>query len=522
MPKEMLSGGSGYKSTLLNLGLIIHTLGNSDPLAAYLSSASTDQRALSVQQPGWHKNIFVLPNRIIGQTSDLVVMQTSDPIADNIFKQLGSLTSWQDNVAKACEGNSRLVVAISAALTGPVLKLLGEENAGLHFVGGSSIGKTTTLEAAASVWGGRDFVGSWRTTDNALESVAGKHNDTLLLLDEMSQVDPAKAGEVAYMLGNGKGKGRANKSGGARQVSSWRLVYLSTGEISLADHMNRLNQQPMAGQEVRFINIPADAGAGLGLFENVQDTGSGQAFSTLIKSVTQQYYGYAGPAFIELLVDMESRQEILERINISKAHFENNFVPVGASSQVLRVAKRFALMAAVGELAVARGILPWPEGEAMHGARICFHAWLEARGGIENLEGNQAINQVRRFLELHGESRFTPLETDSGLNDDFLRNVISSGTNSRTFNRAGFSKVVSDGRTEYLVLPEVYRTEICADLNVREVTKMLAQRGLLYVGKDGKPQITRYLPGMGATKVYHFKADILSDSAVEGETITQS
>jgi uncharacterized protein (DUF927 family) len=242
----------------------------------------------------------------------------------------------------------------------------------------------------------------------------------------------------------------------------------------------------------------------------VHDTGSGQAFSTLIKTVTQQHYGHAGPAFIEILVDMALRQDILERINISKAYFENNFVPVGSSSQVLRVAKRFALMAAVGELAVARGILPWPEGEAMHGARICFHAWLEARGGIENLEGNQAINQVRRFLELHGESRFTPLEVDSGVSDAFLY-----GTNPRTFNRAGFRKVASDGRTEYLVLPEVYKNEICDGLNVRDATKALRQKGLLHIGNDGKSVVTCNLPGIGSKRVYHFKADILSDSAVE-------
>ena len=35
---------------------------------------------------------------------------------------------------------------------------------GFHFRGGSSIGKTTTLQIAASVWGNRDFIRSWRAT----------------------------------------------------------------------------------------------------------------------------------------------------------------------------------------------------------------------------------------------------------------------------------------------------------------------------------------------------------------------
>lgn len=56
-----------------------------------------------------------------------------------------------------------------------------------------------------------EFVRTWRITDKALEALATRHNDTLLILDEMSQVDPNQAGEVAYMLGNGRGKGRGRR-----------------------------------------------------------------------------------------------------------------------------------------------------------------------------------------------------------------------------------------------------------------------------------------------------------------------
>ncbi|WP_457589305.1 DUF927 domain-containing protein, partial [Legionella pneumophila] len=46
----------------------------------------------------------------------------------------------------------------------------------------------------------------WRSTTNGLEGLAALHNDGLLILDELSQMDPREAGEAAYLLANGQGK----------------------------------------------------------------------------------------------------------------------------------------------------------------------------------------------------------------------------------------------------------------------------------------------------------------------------
>ena len=41
-----------------------------------------------------------------------------------------------------------------------------------------------------------------------------------------------------------------------------------------------------------------------------------------------------------------------------------------------RAAKRFGLIAAAGELAIALEILPWEEGTALKAATACFEAWI--------------------------------------------------------------------------------------------------------------------------------------------------
>lgn len=127
-----------------------------------------------------------------------------------------------------------------------------------------------------------------RLTDNALEAIAAQHSDCLLILDELAQVQPKAAGECAYMLANEQSKARATRTGTARARLAWRLLFLSAGELGLADHMAEGMKRTRTGQEVRMADIPADAGAGLGAFENLHDLegGSGLRASRTGKALT--------------------------------------------------------------------------------------------------------------------------------------------------------------------------------------------------------------------------------------------
>ena len=178
------------------------------------------------------------------------------------------MASWpRRSVAAPAAGNSRLVFALCCAFAGPLLRLAGMESGGIHLRGNSSQGKTTALKVAASVWGRPSYMQRWRTTDNALEATAVQHCDGLLILDEFGQLDPRVAGECAYMLANDQEKGRATRSGLTRKRRTWRLLFLSSGEVSLADHMAEAGKRTRAGMEVRMLDVPLDAGAGMGGIE---------------------------------------------------------------------------------------------------------------------------------------------------------------------------------------------------------------------------------------------------------------
>ena len=88
----------------------------------------------------------------------------------------------------------------------------------------------------------------------------------MLILDEMGQAEAREIGEIVYMLSNSSGKQRAGKGGEARQRKTWRTLFLSTGELTLGAKLAEAGKKVMAGQEVRLVNLPADAGAKLGVF----------------------------------------------------------------------------------------------------------------------------------------------------------------------------------------------------------------------------------------------------------------
>lgn len=511
MPMSLLAGdGATYRERLLSLGMTIAPGRFArDGLHDYISTATPPTKARCVSRIGWHGKAFVLPDTVFGDTAGETTLLQTEGGADHAFKVRGTLANWQAGLARYAVGNSRLALSIAAAFAAPLLHLAAAESGGFHLRGASSTGKSTALIAAGSVWGGgglKGYVRQWRATDNGLETIAVGHCDSLLCLDELSQIAPEAAGAAAYMLGNGQGKSRAGRSGEGRAAAEWRTLFLSSGEISIADKIAEAGRgrRMAAGQSVRVVDIAADAGAGLGLFEYLHDFPSADALARHLKAAAADNYGVAARSFLEALTkDTEGAAETLAKF---RGDFLTAHAPASADGQVFRVASRFALVAAAGEMAAAFGVLPWPAGEATSAAAACFAAWLADRGGSGSAEEMSGVAAVRRFIEAHGASRFEPMgaliPTD----------VHGAPLDVRIHNRAGFRRLNDAGDVEYLVLPEAFRAEVCAGLDATATAKALAARGFLVPGSGGKLSSPARVPGFsGPVRVYRVTADILSD-----------
>jgi len=517
MPARMLSADGGeYRATLLNMGLRISTTPRArNLLTQYIQTRTPAEFASCTDRIGWHGAAFVLPRETVtsGNDAERIVFQSDAPI-ENTFRTKGTPDQWRDRVGALCVGNSRLAFAVACAFAGPLLRPAGMESGGFHYRGDSSSGKTTALKLAASVYGGANYLQRWRATDNALESIAAQHCDGLLILDELAQIDPKTAGECSYMLANEQGKARATRTGTPRARQTWRLLFLSAGELGLADHMAEGMKRARVGQEVRMVDIAADAGAGMGAFENLHGMDGGAAFAKHITQQAQSVYGAPGRAWLQWCCDHADtlKAGIRNASNLLAA----SMIPKDASGQVERVGARFALVGAAGEIATAAGLTGWPAGESERAARTCFNAWLAARGGNGNGEIVAMLRQVRRFLELHAEGRFAMWHRGS---DDHAPKTLQRAGVRRMLNEAGepvktnsqFGAEFGDRMPaalgeavsfEFFVMPETFRAEICQGFDYKTVARVLLDHGCLDPDKGRAFDCKIKLPGIGSTWCY--------------------
>ena len=495
MPSELLAGdGAAYRQVLLSGGMqLSESKAGRELLNRYIQSRNPKERMRCVNRVGWYGELYIMPNETIGAISDEeVVFQAHVPLADQ-HDSKGTLQEWQQNVAKYCVDNSRLCFSLSVGFAAPLLHLLGEENGGFNLRGPSSGGKTTALKVALSIYGGEKLLQSWRATSNGLESIAALHNDGLLCLDELGKLEPKIAGETAYLLVNGTGKQRSDRSGFARKKQTWRILFLSSGELGLPDLIRQSGQKVRGGHEVRVVDIPAFTGQ-YGVFEHLHFFPSGNEFSRMLCSNVEQYHGTAGKAFLGALI--KDLPKNLDRLRTLIAEFKQKNTPLNADGQVLRVLNRFALVAAAGSLATELGITGWPEEDSSWAAITCFEAWLKNRGGLSAQEGHEILRQVRRYLEQHGDSRF----------------ALFGDEEQKTINRVGYRRI-EGGDWHYFVLPESFKQEVCSGFDVSIVVDVLKEKRWLMIDAEGKSTRAEKLPcSTSTTRCYRLDGNkIFSD-----------
>jgi putative DNA primase/helicase len=415
-------------------------------LAQYLRSVPSQSMMLSSSVPGWVKNNFVLPSGSFGPDE---VVFSGDPNTG-----FGCQGNWKTNVGRLCSGNSRLVFAASVAFAAPLMRVMGIEGGGFHFRGLSSKGKTTALQVAASVCGkvatspGEDsYLLNWKSTANSFEEVAQSHNDCVMVIDELGQADAKTVGDICYMLANGQGKSRM---GHAKR--SWRVMFITSGEVSLAEHMAKAGVETMIGQEVRLLEIATDC-TDAGLFENIHSSKSPAEFSNRMKAATANHFGVP---FQKLLNHLTSDTDAVE--SACRAYmdsFVKAVMPKNPTGVVPRAALRFALVAAAGEIATDLDLTGWKKGEAFNAAKKCFASWMEHRKTFDPIA--IAVDQVQGFISEH-RSRFEHVGGKVRLNG---------------------SKVGYQKKGNFLILPDVFRDFVCAGKSAESIADALERAGYL-------------------------------------------
>lgn len=496
MPMELLRGsGEELRGELLSMGLLIdpdqHKL-----FMRYLLHLPPKKEMRCALQTGWHEKTFVLPDTVIGPEAEDIIFQ-SGACAHGGHGLAGNLHDWREGVSVVAQDNPMLMLGLSCAFAAPLLEFCNAEGGGVHLVGDSSSGKTTILDAACSVYGGKEYRRTWRSTANGMEGTAALYNDCLLPLDEISECDPKEVAAIAYLLGNGTGKQRAGKSGAAKEPARWRCFVLSTGERTVATTINEAGGRAKAGQAIRLIDI--FSGRKFGCWDRLYGHQNGASFSDAIKKSAAKNYGHAGRCFIENLSfdirDFAAELEIIKNLS--------EFQVIDAEGQEKRAGARFALIAYAGELATEYGITGWEKGSAIKAAGIAFKAWCKQRGK-GNEEQQQLFESLADFIDKHRDSRFS--------------DIAGQPDNRIVQNRAGYWDDSNDKRIYYFNAPGM--REALNGFDFKRSLSKLSEYGVIpQSGSSGEYAKPRRVNGGEPVRLYEINYKVLMSKIATSCTV---
>ena len=450
------------------------------------------QRFIRVHRGGWLENAwrFVQPGWVAGAGEPVHLELEKQCPTIGGMTSAGTLANWQENVAAPLLGNPLPMFGVIVAFLGPLLRPLEMEGGGVSMEGGSSLGKTTILQCGASVHGcgaspaadsGNSFVKSWHQTSNALEGIAAGHSDLLTVLDEVGLYAGGDLGSDLYLLAGGRGKGTMDSSRRLKDVATWRGNILSSGEMGMREAIERKGGRAKAGMLLRMIDVPVT-----NAFPNPPEGMTSGEFSNLIKSNCATWYGTAGRAFIEFLVEQleDDPESVIACFRETLDSFTREMIPEGATPVQERAVRRFAAIRLAGHAAVEAEILPYTTEEVDTCVAEVMASWLTYRPTVTDVQ--RALVALQDFL----------VRTSGSLPG--FRDIHSA-------NPRGFK----DASRGLIAFTDAQLSAACGGADLVAIAKELRRLGFLFCNETGRLKAKLKINGDTETRFYAVKRAFL-------------
>ena len=186
---DLIAESSTFFDQLARNDVTILNSGLKTELTSQAQDAAFEKRAYVVDRFGWHGQSYIWPGSTLPKHID--GLRTIDGLAEGhaTWSTAGSFPEWQAGVQRLVDGQALPTFVLGCAFAALILPFLPEidGNLGFDLCGRTSIGKSTLMRLAASVFGSRKaLLRTWDTTVNALEPAMAAAGDGLLLLDELN------------------------------------------------------------------------------------------------------------------------------------------------------------------------------------------------------------------------------------------------------------------------------------------------------------------------------------------------
>jgi hypothetical protein len=286
------------------------------------------------------------------------------------------------------------------------------------------------------------------------------------------------------------------------------LQFLGSTEHSLQQLGAIVGARVAAGQHVRIVDIAADAGRGLGVWEKLPRSITSPAqLSNQLREAAMSLYGTAADHYLNCLVAVV-RKDKASLIAWLEKRMKGFFNAIGATEWQgvqARVARRFALVYAAGALACKYGILPWKRAVVLSAVKACHGRVIWPEVPVEPETPGQSIARVRDYIRR--------------LRGDFVdpRKVPSKLTRSKIEGAPGLLLKGKDQRSEFAFSHSIFRNQVCSGADWERVWDHLSAAGLLNRHKGGKRSVTRAFPKPAERlRVISVKPTILDDADEKG------
>lgn len=432
-------------------------------LADHLQRSGNREMWAIASASGWQCGAYIMPDgEVIGEPKTPVLFNGRSAAAKG-YTVKGTAESWRKSVAMLAQGNPSMMLGIACALAAPLIGIAGADGFGVHLFGGSSAGKTTTGNAASTVYGEPDTLKlTWYSTALGLVNEAAAHNDGFMPLDEIGQGSNRRAvADAAYALFNGVGKIQGAKEGGNRDVKRWRAMAFSTGEIDMESYIRADGGKMNAGQLVRLLNVPISKAT------EYHGHADGKAHADAMRDACKAHYGAVGREWIRQLASQ--KEASAEAVRVAERRWLG-LLPEEASEQVRRVASRFAVLEAA--LILSLTLTGWESQECRDALQHSFNAWVN-EFGMGNREAKAWVEQAEAFLQRYGYSRYLPYQ-----NTDPRDLPIKDLAGYRVKSRSGEEMI-------FHTWPSVFKDEIAIGANYIAFAQVLADAGMLDKPKKG-------------------------------------
>ena len=154
-------------------------------------------------------------------------------------ERCGEVENWSAAAAPVWNGSLPARLALDASFASVLLTPLELQPFFVHLWGRTGLGKTVTLQLAASVWGDPHpgkLISTFNATGVGLEYTAAFFHDLPMCVDELQILTGAGSAELQqtlYTLSEGVGRTRGAKDGGLRRLPTWRNIFITTGEMPI-------------------------------------------------------------------------------------------------------------------------------------------------------------------------------------------------------------------------------------------------------------------------------------------------